>query len=172
MAVVPNVWIFLPIAALAGLSWTVSRMTKSETEVIHRALEMHAGSETPVVRHYLRANRRSTPLGFGQFRKRIEDWFSNADVSNSREQKKPGWSRSLPASIGRRDKLQRSEVWIHQTIDILIYRINDDFREFSIANLLPGLYEANWEKVWPRSAKRSPPLHVWYMSRIDRGNGG
>src|ERR1700726_705854 len=42
--------------------------------------------------------------------------------------KKPGWSmkQSLPASIGRRDKLQRSEVWIHQTIDILIYRINDD----------------------------------------------
>jgi hypothetical protein len=65
MAVVPNVWIFLPIAALAGRSWTVSRMTKSETEVIHRALEMHAGSETPVVRHYLRANRRSTPQGFG-----------------------------------------------------------------------------------------------------------
>jgi hypothetical protein len=47
---------------------------------------MHAGSETPVVRHYLKANRRSTPLGFGQFRKRIEDWFSNPDASNSREQ--------------------------------------------------------------------------------------
>jgi hypothetical protein len=46
------------------------------------------------------------------------------------------------------------------------------FFEFSIANLLPGLYEANWEKAWPRSAKRSPPLNVWYMSRIDRGNGG
>ena len=57
-------------------------------------------------------------------------------------------------------------------IDILIYRSNDDFREFSIANLLPGLYEANWEKAWPRSAKRSPPLNVWYMSRMDRGNGG
>jgi hypothetical protein len=104
MAVVPNVWIFLPIAALAGLSWTVSRMTKSETEVIHRALEMHAGSETPVVRHYLRANRRSTPLGFGQFRKRIEDWFSNADASNSREQKKPGWSMKTVASSEHREE--------------------------------------------------------------------
>ena len=89
MAVVPNVWIFLPIAALAGLSWTVSRMTKSETEVIHRALEMHAGSETPVVRHYLRANRRSTPLGFGQFRKRLEAWFTSA-MQASLESKKVG----------------------------------------------------------------------------------
>jgi MFS family permease len=56
----------------------LSRMTKSESEAFDRVLEMHVGRETPVVRHYLRANRRSTPLGFGQFRKRIEDRFSNA----------------------------------------------------------------------------------------------
>jgi hypothetical protein len=79
-------------------------MTKSKTEVIHRALEMHAGSETPVVRHYLKANRRSTPLGFGQFRKRIEDWFSNPDASNSREQKKPGWSMKTVASSEHREE--------------------------------------------------------------------
>jgi hypothetical protein len=65
---------------------------------------MHAGSETPVVRHYLKANRRSTPLGFGQFRKRIEDWFSNADASNSREQKKPGWSMKTVASSEHREE--------------------------------------------------------------------
>jgi hypothetical protein len=39
-------------------------------------LGMHVGREMPVVRHYLRANRRSTPLGFGQFRKQIEAWFA------------------------------------------------------------------------------------------------
>ena len=33
---------------------------------------MHAGEEEPVVRHYIKANRMSTPLGFGQFRKGIE----------------------------------------------------------------------------------------------------
>jgi hypothetical protein len=32
---------------------------------------MHAGDEEPVVRHYLEANRLSTPLGFSQFRKQV-----------------------------------------------------------------------------------------------------
>ena len=32
---------------------------------------MHAGDEEPVVRHYLKANRLSTPLGFSQFGKRL-----------------------------------------------------------------------------------------------------
>jgi MFS family permease len=47
----------------------LSRMTKSESEIFHCALAMHVGSEMPIVRHYLRANRSSTPLGFGQYRK-------------------------------------------------------------------------------------------------------
>ena len=50
----------------------LSRMTKSESEIFHCALAMHVGSEMPIVRHYLRANRSSTPLGFGQYRKRID----------------------------------------------------------------------------------------------------
>jgi hypothetical protein len=56
----------------------LSRMTKSESEIFHCALAMHVGSEMPIVRHYLRANRSSTPLGFGQYRKRIEATFINA----------------------------------------------------------------------------------------------
>jgi MFS family permease len=56
----------------------LSRMTKSESEIFHCALAMHVGSEMPIVRHYLRANRSSTPLDFGQYRKRIEATFINA----------------------------------------------------------------------------------------------
>jgi hypothetical protein len=56
----------------------LSRMTKPESEIYHSTLAMHAGGETPIVRHYLRAIRRSTPLGFGQFRKRIEASSPNA----------------------------------------------------------------------------------------------
>jgi MFS family permease len=56
----------------------LSRMTKPESEIYHSTLAMHAGGETPIVRHYLRAIRRSTPLGFGQFRKRIEASSTNA----------------------------------------------------------------------------------------------
>ena len=56
----------------------LARMTKSESEAFHRALGMHVGGQMTVVRHYLRANRSSTPLGFGQYRKRIEAWFTNA----------------------------------------------------------------------------------------------
>ncbi|HEY0792986.1 MAG TPA: MFS transporter [Chthoniobacterales bacterium] len=47
-----------------------ARMTKTETELAERAWEMHAGPEEPAVRHYLQANRLSTPLGFGQFQRR------------------------------------------------------------------------------------------------------
>jgi hypothetical protein len=44
-------------------------MTKAETELVERVWAMHAGDEEPVVRHYLEANRLSTPLGFSQFGK-------------------------------------------------------------------------------------------------------
>jgi MFS family permease len=46
-----------------------ARMTKAETELVERVWAMHAGDEEPVVRHYLEANRLSTPLGFSQFGK-------------------------------------------------------------------------------------------------------
>jgi MFS family permease len=48
------------------------RTTKAEAEIAERIWAMHAGDQEPVVRHYLPANRMSTPLGFGQFRKRVE----------------------------------------------------------------------------------------------------
>jgi Transmembrane secretion effector len=48
-----------------------ARMTKAETELAERVWAIHAGDEEPVVRHYLEANRLSTPLGFSQFRKRL-----------------------------------------------------------------------------------------------------
>ncbi|MEA3204449.1 MAG: hypothetical protein QOG92_45 [Verrucomicrobiota bacterium] len=44
------------------------RTTKTETEIAERAWSLHAGPGEPVVRHYIKANRLSTPLGFGQFR--------------------------------------------------------------------------------------------------------
>src|SRR5882724_2724619 len=40
-----------------------ARMTKAETELADRVWAMHAGDEEPIVRHYLEANRLSTPLG-------------------------------------------------------------------------------------------------------------
>jgi Transmembrane secretion effector len=45
------------------------RTTKTETEIAERAWSLHAGPGEPVVRHYIKADRMSTPLGFGQFRK-------------------------------------------------------------------------------------------------------
>jgi MFS family permease len=64
----------------------LARMTKSESEALRRVLGMHVGSEAPVVRHYLRANRGSTPLGLGQVRKLIEPWFPKAmEVASENE---------------------------------------------------------------------------------------
>jgi hypothetical protein len=39
------------------------RMTKMEREIFERALGMHVGDEGPTVRHYVKADRMSTPLG-------------------------------------------------------------------------------------------------------------
>jgi MFS family permease len=46
-----------------------SRTTKAEAEIATRAWALHAGGDEPIVRHYMKANRMSTPLGLGQFRK-------------------------------------------------------------------------------------------------------
>jgi len=49
-----------------------SRTTKAEAEIAARAWALHAGEDEPIVRHYMKANRMSTPLGLGQFRKQPE----------------------------------------------------------------------------------------------------
>jgi MFS family permease len=54
------------------------RTTKSEVEIAERAWSLHAGEDEPVVRHYIKANRMSTPLGFGQFRKQNKSRSSKA----------------------------------------------------------------------------------------------
>ena len=67
------------------------RMTKAETELVERVWAMHSGEQERVVRHYLPANRMSTPLGFGQFRKHLEtavDMPRRVNVDGERDQKK------------------------------------------------------------------------------------
>ncbi len=54
-----------------------ARTTKAEAEIAERAWRLHAGEDEPVVRHYIKANRVSTPLGFGQFRKQSERRSTN-----------------------------------------------------------------------------------------------
>ena len=49
-----------------------ARTTKAEAALAERVWSMHAGDQPPVVRHYLPAERGSTPLGFGPFRKGLE----------------------------------------------------------------------------------------------------
>jgi MFS family permease len=69
-----------------------ARMTKAETELAERVWAMHAGDQDPVVRHYLQANRLSTPLGFRQFPKQTEARFTQAtqpDAVDERDLKKP-----------------------------------------------------------------------------------
>jgi Transmembrane secretion effector len=55
-----------------------ARTTKAETAIAERAWNLHAGPNEPVVRHYIKANRMSTPLGFGQFRKQNKPGISDA----------------------------------------------------------------------------------------------
>jgi MFS family permease len=54
-----------------------ARTTKAETAIAERAWSLHAGPNEPVVRHYIKANRVSTPLGFGQFRKQNKPGISD-----------------------------------------------------------------------------------------------
>jgi MFS family permease len=55
-----------------------ARTTKAEKAIAERAWNLHAGPNEPVVRHYIKANRMSTPLGFGQFRKQNKPGISDA----------------------------------------------------------------------------------------------
>jgi MFS family permease len=49
-----------------------ARTTKAEAALAERVWSMHAGDQQPVVGHYLPAERGSTPLGLGPFRKGLE----------------------------------------------------------------------------------------------------
>jgi len=46
-----------------------ARMTKADAALTERVWNLHVGEGEPIVRHYIKANRVSTPLGFSQFRK-------------------------------------------------------------------------------------------------------
>ncbi len=60
------------VASWAEHERQLSRTTKAETEIAERAWSLHAGEGEPVVRHYIKASRMSTPLGLGQFHKHHE----------------------------------------------------------------------------------------------------
>jgi transmembrane secretion effector len=60
-----------------------TRTTKAEVEIAERAWNLHAGDQEPIVRHYIKANRVSTPLGFAQFRKKSEPHSASASPADS-----------------------------------------------------------------------------------------
>lgn len=64
-----------------------TRTTKAEVEIAERAWRLHAGDEEPVVRHYIKANRVSTPLGFAQFRKKERTSLYPRVIGHPRERK-------------------------------------------------------------------------------------
>jgi hypothetical protein len=76
-------------------------MTKAETELVERVWAMHAGDEEPIVRHYLPANRLSTPLGFTRFQKQPDARLAQATRVNGhgeRDQKKSETAKLEPRS--------------------------------------------------------------------------
>jgi predicted MFS family arabinose efflux permease len=78
-----------------------ARMTKAETELVERVWAMHAGDEEPIVRHYLPANRLSTPLGFTRFQKQPDARLAQATRVNGhgeRDQKKSETAKLEPRS--------------------------------------------------------------------------
>jgi MFS family permease len=58
-----------------------ARTTKAEKEIAERAWALHAGEGEPLVRHYIGANRLSTPLGFSQFQEPSGEGIRKADAS-------------------------------------------------------------------------------------------
>jgi len=46
-----------------------ARITREENELFSKAIAMNANGNAPPIRHYLPANRTSTPIAFGEFRK-------------------------------------------------------------------------------------------------------
>jgi MFS family permease len=46
-----------------------ARITREENELFSKAMAMNANGNSPPIRHYLPANRTSTPIAFGEFRK-------------------------------------------------------------------------------------------------------
>ena len=80
-----------------------SRTTKAEAEIAERAWSLHAGEDEPVVRHYIKANRVSTPLGFGQFHKHAEPHPAKMTSGSHRE----CGGRVSSAAPGQRFKRRR-----------------------------------------------------------------
>jgi MFS family permease len=70
------------VASWAEHERQLARITKAENEMAERAWGLHAGEFEPVVRHYIKADRMSSPLGFGQFRKRKEPGLPEAAPAN------------------------------------------------------------------------------------------
>jgi MFS family permease len=66
-------WIEMMVRTWAEHVQQNARMTKAEVELRERVLALHARDQPPVIRHCLPANRRSTPLGFDQFRKGLKE---------------------------------------------------------------------------------------------------
>jgi hypothetical protein len=61
------------------------RTTREENELFSKALAMNANGDRPPVRHYLPANRTSTPISFGQFRKQVPAGQYAAEVNSESE---------------------------------------------------------------------------------------
>jgi hypothetical protein len=61
------------------------RTTREENELFSKALAMNANGSRPPVRHYLPANRTSTPISFGQFRKQVPAGQYAAEVNSESE---------------------------------------------------------------------------------------
>jgi hypothetical protein len=86
-----------------------ARTTKAEAEIAERAWRLHAGEDEPVVRHYIKANRVSTPLGFGQFRKRPRSMnleSSNAEILRPPHVGTPDPKPSTSQAVGVEDSVR------------------------------------------------------------------
>jgi hypothetical protein len=111
------------------------RTTKAETEIAERAWSLHAGEKEPVVRHYIKANRMSTPLGFGQFRRQNEVRASDATPKTGAPH-----DRLLgePHRVSFRDIPHRNEP---KTARLASFPVRD---EFNFSN------RAEWLKEFPQ----------------------
>jgi len=86
-----------------------ARTTKAEAEIAERAWRLHAGEDEPVVRHYIKANRVSTPLGFGQFRNRPRSMnleSSNAEILRPPHVGTPDPKASTSQAVGVEDSVR------------------------------------------------------------------
>ena len=88
-----------------------SRTTKAETELAERAWRLHAGADEPLVRHYIKADRVSTPLGFGQFRKQPEPRMPKETPANPESAKAGIWRRRKSGFVMLNQLVGRQKSW-------------------------------------------------------------